>query len=203
MYGRVHGPLIVLDGPSQAQLTQQELIRACIKRNRKAQYVFYKTYFQPLYAICFRYMRDDTGAMEMLNLGFAKVMLGLKKYDQKQSLDKWMKTIVINTIIDEFRKTRNYREKMTVADEHTMTYLGHTTDGSWFDGEAKEAIEQKLLELPELTAQVFNLYAVDGYKHKEIATMLDIPEGTIHWHYSSAKNALRAHLKQTLNYKAS
>ena len=148
-------------------------------------------------------MRNETGAMDMLNLGFSKIMLTLKKYDDKQPLDKWMKTIVINTIIDEFRKNRNYNETMTVADEHALTYLGNKTETSWFDGEALESIEQKLLELPELTAKVFNLYAVDGYKHKEIAAMLGIPEGTSHWHYSDAKRTLRAHLKEALNYKAS
>ena len=142
--------------------------------------------------------------MDMLNLGFAKVMLNLKKYDSAQPLDKWMKTIVINTIIDEYRKHKNYQENTALVDEHAMTYLAPASESrTWFNGEALELIEHKLKELPLLTAQVFNLYAVDGYKHKEIAQMLEIPEGTCHWHYSNAKQALRAHLKQTLNYKVS
>lgn len=184
-------------------MNQEELIRKCLRRNRKAQYVFYKTYFQMLYAIAFRYTRDPEDAMDMVNLGFAKVMLNLKKYDTSQSLEKWMKTIVINTIIDEFRKHKKYKENTALVDEQTITYLAGQTEGTWFKGEALEAIQLKLKELPLLTAQVFNLYAVDGYKHKEIAEMLGIPEGTSHWHYSAAKKSLREHLKATLNYKAS
>ena len=131
-----------------------------------------------------------------MNLGFAKVMLNLKRYDTSQPIEKWMKTILINVVIDEFRKTKTYQEHIRVYDETALANLNGGKVEPEYEGEVMEAIQDRLSELPEVTRSVFNLYAIDGYKHKEIAVMLDIPEGTCHWHYSKAKQSLQVYLQK-------
>ena len=124
-------------------------------------------------------------------MGFAKVMLNLKKYDFDKPLDKWMKTIVINTVIDEFRKTKRYDESITPVEQKDLIYLVKQEDHeNEFEG-LGDFVQEKLQALNPMTKDVFNLYTVDGYKHQEIAELLGIPVGTCHYHYSVAKKALR------------
>ena len=134
--------------------------------------------------------------MDLMNLGFAKVMLNLKKYDKSQVLEKWMKTIIINVVIDEFRKTKTYKEHITIYDQSALANMNENATEPEYRGEILEAINEKLAQLPPVTRSVFNLYAIDGFKHKEIAVMLNIPEGTCHWHYSKAKQTLKEHLQR-------
>ena len=135
-----------------------------------------------------------------MNLGFAKVMINLKKYDPKQPLDKWMKTIVINTVIDEFRKTKRYDENTFQVEQNDLIYMVKYDDSAQeFEG-LSEVVQEKLDDLNPITKDVFNLYTIDGFKHKEIAKMLDIPEGTCHYHYSMAKKTLREYLNSNYNY---
>ena len=147
-----------------------------------------------MFAVCYRYTQSKDLAMEMMNLGFAKVMLSLKKYDQKQPLKQWMKSIMINVIIDEFRKTNTYKKNIKIYDRAA---LANEINGWSYDkhnGDVMQAIELKLKDLQPITRSIFNLYAIDGYKHKEIADMLSIPEGTCHYHYSQAKKELKTFL---------
>lgn len=130
-----------------------------------------------------------------MNLGFAKVMLNLERYDPKQPIENWIKTILINVMIDEFRKTKTYQEHIKVYDDSALANLNANGGEPEYQGEVLEAIQNKLSQLPDVTRSVFNLYAIDGYKHKEIAVMLDIPEGTCHWHYNKAKQALQTYLQ--------
>lgn len=178
------------------ELDTAELVKQCIKKDRKAQYIFYKKYFDFLYVICYRYMKSKDRSLDMLNLGFAKVMLNLKKYDTSQAIEKWMKTIVIHTIIDEFRKTKTYRENIKLYDETAIANVSRAHLNGAIANELNESIQIKLSELPPIAQKIFNLYAVDGYKHKEIAEMLEIPEGTCHWHYSEAKKTLKEYLSK-------
>lgn len=133
----------------------------------------------------------------MVNLGFAKIMLNLHKYDSKQPLKTWMKTILVNVIIDEFRKTKRYKENIEVVESENLVYL-NTSAESQFGDNLIELVQEKLKTISPMSRDVFNLYAIDGYKHKEIAEMLNISEGTSHWHYSIAKKELRQYIKGDL-----
>lgn len=126
-------------------------------------------------------------------------MLNLNKYDTKQPLDKWMKTIVINTVIDEFRKSKRYEETTFAMDRNDIIYMVKSDPyQNEFEG-LTEVVQNKLDSLNPMTKDVFNLYNVDGFKHKEIAKMLNIPEGTCHYHYSVAKKELREYINNEYN----
>lgn len=123
-------------------------------------------------------------------------MLSLKKYDNKKPLEAWMKTIMINTVIDEFRKNKKYVESNVSMPQEDLIYLvKNDINGAKFDG-LSEVVQHKLNEINPITKDVFNLYVVDGYKHKEISKMLGIPEGTCHYHYSVAKKFLREQINK-------
>lgn len=121
-------------------------------------------------------------------------MINLKKYNKNKPLEAWMKTIMINTVIDEFRKNKKYIEaNISVTNDDLIYLVKEEPTKSRLEG-LTEAVQTKLDKMNPITKDVFNLYAVDGYKHKEIAKMLDIPEGTCHYHYSVAKKTLREYL---------
>lgn len=177
-----------------------EIIDQCERRNRKAQYEFYKCYFPYLYAIGYRYTQSKDKTLEVVNLGFAKVMMNLEKYDRKKELKTWMKTIFVNVIIDEFRKSKSYKEHITLGDKDHLLQIGQLSKVEFIGDNLDELVQEKLRDISPVTRSVFNLYAIDGYKHKEIAEMLSISEGTSHWHYSTARKALREYLGKEIRY---
>lgn len=169
------------------------LLKRCQKRDQRAQSELYRLCFEFLMPICYRYAGNDDDAMEFLNMGFYKVMANLKKYSPKVPFEAWCKRVVINTILDELRKKKRYRKHVSSSDE----LLNFQTNEPMIDPEidqetSADEIYEDIRGLPRTTASVFNLYAIDGYKHKEIAKKLGISEGTSKWHYSEAKKALRA-----------
>ncbi len=122
-------------------------------------------------------------------------MLNLKKYDKKRSLEAWMKSIMINVVIDDFRKNKNYVENNVSTEPTELVYLVKYDNKEKFEG-LTESVQKKLDTMNPLTKIVFNLYAIDGFKHKEIAKMLKIPEGTCHYHFSVAKKNLKEYVNK-------
>src|SRR5688572_1334106 len=95
---------------------ETELINRCIKRDAKAEYALYKECYPMLMPICSRYGRQEDDAVDLLNRGFYKILSNLGAYDQDKPFDKWAKSILINTIIDEFRANKNEREHFVKTD---------------------------------------------------------------------------------------
>ena len=179
-------------------LVNQTLINECLKNNRKAQFELYQICYGVLMSICYRYRANKEDAEELLNQGFLKVLLNLDKYNVKVPFEAWIRRIMVNTIIDEFRKSKKEKEHLNYADFQEETYLDNRVDFNLADlnFEAEELLNM-LNKLPEMSRKVFNLYAIDGYAHKEIAEMLTISVGTSKWHVSFA----RAELKKMINNK--
>lgn len=152
-------------------------------------------YFSYLFSICLRYTNDRDEAMSVVNLSFARIMMNLKKYDSSQPLKTWIRRVTLNCIIDEFRKSKSYKEHLQLGNEVKMENASLATDHQTIGSNLAEVVQTKLKKLSPITRSVFNLYAVDGYKHREIAEMLQISEGTSAWHYSEAKKAIREFLE--------
>lgn len=177
-----------------------ELIKACKKGDRRAQFELYQQCYSPLMAVCMRYESQQEDARALLNKGFFKVLKYLDKYKPQAPFQAWAKRIMINTVIDEYRRNRKHKERVSyteIFDYHDhVDLVNYNAADEAFDA---EDIEQLLYELPEMTRKVFNLFAIDGYAHKEIAAMLSVSEGTSKWHVSSARRQLRALIHQKLN----
>ena len=176
---------------------QPQLIALCIKQDRKAEYELYKVTYSYLMSICMRYSRDKDTASESLNMGFLKILKNLATYKPEVPFKAWIRRVMVNTLIDEYRKNKREKEK--------VTYVENYYDSSDFS-DVNEALSrinynQLLVHinlLPEATKKVFNLFAIDGYSHKEIGEMLMISEGTSKWHLNAARQKLKEYIENSV-----
>lgn len=145
-------------------------------------------------SIAIRYTSSQEDAVQKINGGFLKVLQNLKSYNKKHTLATWMRNVLVNHIIDEYRKEKKYRASIRLAEYYEEDALVDYNIGET-KLESKELLSI-LNTLPEVSKKVFNLYAIDGYKHKEISEMLGISEGTSKWHVSDARKKLKARLAE-------
>ncbi|GAB4416584.1 MAG: sigma-70 family RNA polymerase sigma factor [Bacteroidia bacterium] len=168
------------------------LIAACKRSDRKAQAELYRHCYQVLMGVCMRYAGQKDEAVAALNLGFLKILDKLDTWQKGVPFEAWIRRIMINTLIDEFRRNRRYREQMSVVDFQEHTHM--TTAIDYNEAEQRldaAAIEAMIQTLPPMSRQVFNLFAIDGYSHREIATLCGISEGTSKWHVSFARKSMQ------------
>jgi len=138
-----------------------------------------------------RYVKQDEEARALVNAGFLKILTKLDTYKPKVPFEAWIRRIMINTVIDQYRREKKYRENIQVEDVQ-----GDLWEKQGFDlNEAAQRFDaEELMELvrqlPAVSQQVFNLFAIDGYSHKEISKMLGISVGTSKWHVSFARKTL-------------
>lgn len=181
-----------------------KLLQACIAKNRKAQYQLYKSCFGLLMGVCIRYKKDEDEARAVLNVGFLKILNNLEKRKEKVPFEAWIRRIMINTIIDEFRKNRKEREYIEYTDFQTSPTYNQHVDYNEADKEFDvQALEHLIKQLPAMSQKVFNLYIIDGYSHKEVGDLLGISDGTSKWHLSNARKLLKKKLHKSLNKEAS
>lgn len=170
--------------------TDIELIEACLKENPSAQKLLYDKYSSKLYGICLRYSKNEEEAQDILQDSFIKVFTKLHTYQFTGSFEGWLKRIATNTSIEYYRKKINTDE----VDEIVFNpYLSVDSDKSL---EVEELLKM-IQELPEGYRMIFNLYAIDGFTHSEIAQKLGISEGTSKSQLSRA----RAHLQKRFKDK--
>lgn len=178
----------------------QQLIQDCKSGDRKAQFQLYKSCFNILMGVCIRYKKNEDEAAEILNTGFFKILKNLDKYRPEVPFEAWIRRIMINTAIDDFRKNRKVRELIEHTDftetEPYTRVVDYNQADQVFDAERLEALIKRL---PPISQKVFNLYAIDGYSHKEVADMLGMSEGTSKWHLSSARKKLQEMIKKGIN----
>ncbi|MFN8322243.1 MAG: RNA polymerase sigma factor [Chitinophagales bacterium] len=172
-------------------VTEEELIKGCIKNERLAQKRLYERYYSKMMGVCMRYASHREQATEMLNLGFLKVFNSIQKYAEKGSnLEAWMYRIMVNTAIDYLRAEIRHQH----ADIEKSVYVEDTADVL-----ADLATEQIMAMINELTPAyraVFNLYVIEGYNHAEIGKLLGINEGTSKSNLAKARAKLQEKIIQ-------
>lgn len=180
-------------------MVDADLIKRCIKEDRRAQESFYKICYQKLIGTAWRYASGKEEAVHYFNLGFVRILMNLKQYDSDTPFEYWSKRVLINTILNELKREKREQERMLVTDD--MHVLNAAMKDDSYEEEIRDKFElvmEKAQSLPPMTKSVFNLYAVDGYKHNEIAELLGINENTSMWHYSEAKKRIRKQLEYEL-----
>ncbi|UTW67600.1 RNA polymerase sigma factor [bacterium SCSIO 12643] len=178
----------------------QRLIQQCIKGKEKAYYELYKLCFSDLMAVCVRYFRNKEEAAPVLNKAFLRITQNLDKYKSDVPWDRWIKRIMINTIINEYKSQKRNKDFFVP----TSFESGSLEFDNYSLNEIKERIDLEHIksfihELPATQKEVFNLYAIDGYTHKEIAEMLEIPLGTSKWLLAEARKRLKTMVTKSLN----
>jgi len=177
----------------EKQMTEQQLIAGCIKQDRRSQNELYKRYFPLMSSIALRYTQNESEALQRMNGGFYRVLKNLEKYDNQYALATWIRNILVNHLIDEFRKEKKY-----IANIHLTDYEGVNPEVEYNQADLQfdaQELRNMLERLPDVTQRVFNMYALDGFKHREIADYLGISEGTSKWHVSDARKKLKAMLE--------
>jgi RNA polymerase sigma factor (sigma-70 family) len=172
-----------------------KLINLCIKQERKAESALYKYCFTKLMPVCYKYYQNKDDIVEQVNKAYFKILNSLKTYDKEKSFDAWIKTIMVNTIIDEFRVNNKRNSLFIDKSTEDIETTFHPFDLN--QAEAKltaDDINIHVQQLPEASKLVFNLFAVEGYNHKEIAEKLGISEGTSKWHVNNARTILKRKL---------
>ncbi len=164
-------------------------LKEAAKGNRKAQYLLYKYCFDLLMPICFRYMKNEEFAREELNTAFVKIIKGLKKWDYSKGFEPWAKRITVNSIIDNYRKNKKHLYHEEIDSYHAELKMNHINPIE--DEIGYNEIVELLHQLPEGSRNVFNLYVIEGYKHDEIASMLDYTVSNSKWHLSNARKIMK------------
>ena len=177
------------------------LISDCKENIRKAQYKLYTEVYGLLMSICLRYMKNKSAADEILNQGFYKILKNLDTYNLDVPFDAWISRIMINTIIDDFRKNRKRLEIFenfdVLLDSDNFEAATYNQAELMFDA---EDLQNLLQELPNVTRKVFSMFAIDDYKHSEIAKQLGISVNTSKWHVATARKKLKSLIiQQTKN----
>jgi RNA polymerase sigma-70 factor (ECF subfamily) len=142
---------------------------------------------------CKRYHKNEEDARSVFNNGFLKILKNLSSVEVETILfAAWAKRIMANTIIDEYRKNKNYNETISNRDnERELDYHGRSSNNQALSDFAEEDIMDLLDYLKPATKQVFVMYVIEGYNHREISELLEMSEGTSKWHLSFARKELK------------
>ena len=177
------------------QLHQQEkeLIQLAVENNRQAQQQLYTQFSPKMLSVCRQYIKDIHQAEDIMITAFMKVFVNIKNFENKGSFEGWIRRIMVNECISFIRVTKKVKY---IEDE---TYL----EESFNNIESKFSIDaiQFLIDgLPEGYKMVFNLFAIEGFKHNEIASLLGISEGTSKSQLSHARKMLQGQINKLKNY---
>ena len=169
--------------------TQDELINGCLRRDNSAQRLLYETYSPRMYGLCCRYVKDSMDAEDVLVGAFTKVFDKIHQFKNEGSFEGWIRKIVVNEALTYLRRHRS------MYLEIDLEQAGYEPDyQSLGDHLEAEDLLSIIQALPTGYRIVFNLYAIDGYSHKEIADQLGISENTSKSQLSRA----RAYLQKVL-----
>lgn len=174
-------------------MSDQQIIEGCARHDRKAQQLLYDQYSRFLLGICMRYATDKAEAEDILQDSFLKIFFNIKDFSGTGSFMGWLRKVAVNTAITHYHKNLKYRYHVEI-EEYVSVETGVTSFEEDFF--TSEELYKVLNELPAGYRMVFNLYAVEGYKHKEIAEMLGIDTNTSKSQYSRAKAVLRDKLEK-------
>jgi len=180
---------------SNRTMDDQTLITRCLEGNSIAQRKLFDKYAPQMMAVCMRYMKNEQEAKDVLQDSFVKVFGNLKLYETSGLLKSWIRKIVVNTALDQIRKSAKFAYTLDIEDiEDKIETPELTTRNLMVDD-----LIQLIQELPKEYSTVFNLFAIEGYSHKEIATLLNIKENTSKSHYFRARALLRMKVERFPN----
>ena len=182
-----------LNTGSNQNLSEDDIINGCLNKDRKMQEMLYHRFSSKMYTVCLRYCKDAEDAQDLLQDGFVKIFRNLDRYRGEGSFEGWIRRIFINTSIEHFRKSlRNF----SVSEVQEISI----EDPSWnaLDNLAEKDIIKMIQNLSPGYRQVFNMYVIEGYSHKDISDILGISEGTSKSQLARAKAILKKMVEEKL-----
>ena len=175
-------------------LNENELIEGCRKGNRASQRALYERYCRKMLVVCLRYSKTTAEAEDILQEGFVKVFNGLKEFRQESKLETWITRIMVNTALNVQRR-KLYLYPMVDVEDLNLPDVELSVSGINF----RQLLEM-IQTLPHGCQIVFNLFAIEGFSHKEIAEQLGISEGTSKSQFARARSLMQAKLSKESTY---
>ena len=169
----------------------EELIRGCLRGDPGAQQRLYDTYSPKMYTLCLRYLKDTMLAEDALVTAFTRILQRMAQFKGEGSLEGWIKTIVVRESLATLRRNQHIRFEHDLETIETRAVVQPQHDAL-----QTADLMRMVSELPAGYRTVFNMYAIDGYSHKEIAEQLGISENTSKSQLNRARAALQYKLAQ-------
>lgn len=167
-------------------MTEEVLLQGCQQNDAFAQQELYARFSPKMLSVCYRYAKTREDAEDMLQEGFIKVFTQIKQFEGRGSLEGWILRIIVHTCINHLKKNKKFNDNVDILFAGNISVKEDNIPAVL---QAKQVVEC-IRTLPIGYRTVLNLYAIEGYSHKEIASMLDIEESTSRSQYTRARNML-------------
>lgn len=166
----------------------REIIKGCLEGSRRDQELLYRRHAPKLYGVCMQYSGNDDEAKDILQEGFIKIFQNLQNYKFEGSFEGWMRRITVNTALEKYR---HHNKLYKVEDINQIAETDCESDTDDYNRLEAADLLGIIRELPPKYRMVFNLFAIEGYSHKEISKMVNISEGTSKSNLSRARVILQ------------
>lgn len=177
------------------KLSDQNIINGCKKGESTAQRQLYETYKAMLFGVCLRYARNRAEAEDFLQEGFIRIYRDLYQYHPQKALGAWLRKVMVNSCLRQIQKNKNIFKEVDwnqITASYEMEYVEE-------NNERKEQMIKMIQQLPPGYRAVFNMYVIEGYRHQEIASYLNISINTSKSQLSRAKNLLKKLFEKKMN----
>ncbi len=167
-------------------MKEEDLIIGCVREDRNCQKELYKRFAGKMMVVCLRYANNRMEAEDMLQDGFIKIFDNIGKFKMEGSLEGWVRRIMVNTAINKIRANKVRFEEISDVSENFQDH-----DKNVIDRMSEQDILDLINKMPQGYKYVFNMYAIEGFSHKEIADSLGIEEASSRSQYAKAKKYLQ------------
>ncbi len=167
-------------------MTEEAILKGCLKNDAAAQKELYNKYSPKMLAVCYRFAHTREDAEDMLQEGFIKVFLQIRSFENRGAFEGWIRKIIVHTCINILKKNKRFNENVDIIHASGAQVREDSIPSII---QAKQVVECIRL-LPIGYRTVLNLYAIEGYSHREISKMLEIEESTSRSQYTRAKAML-------------
>jgi RNA polymerase sigma-70 factor (ECF subfamily) len=169
-------------------MTEQAILAGCLTNDPVAQRELYNRYSPKMLSVCYRFGQNREDAEDMLQEGFIRVFTQIHSFRNSGSFEGWIRRIIVHTCINFLKKHKKFNESLDLAYVVNIQVREETVPSLMLARQVVECIRL----LPVGYRTVLNLYAIEGYSHKEIADMLEIEESTSRSQYTRAKTMLES-----------
>ena len=167
-------------------MTEEVILKGCLRNDPTAQRELYNQYSPKMLAVCYRYAHNREDAEDMLQEGFIKVFLQLRTFENRGSFEGWIRKIIVHTCINILKKNKKFNESVDLIHASAIQIREDSVPAVV---QVKQIVEC-IRTLPIGYRTVLNLFAIEGYNHREIAQLLDIEESTSRSQFTRAKSML-------------
>lgn len=183
--------------PDKQSDNEQDILAGCLREERWAQRKLYELYAPAMMSLCVRYTGDRATAQDVLQDGFIKLFAKIDSYAGTGSLGGWIRRVFVTTALEYLRQKDVLRQSDSIDD---YLFAFENNEVTVLDRLSAEELLKLIAELPPGYRAVFNLYAIEGYSHAEIAQMLQMDENTSRSQFMRARRQLQQRIQELINY---